>query len=129
MGRLVGIPHFLSENAYEEEKRDVANVRRAKKEQAEDFDPLQDDYENDSVKGQQILAATRMQSQFENRILRRTIDSKDWQGKLLLNLPPCKSIYAVLTLTEREMSIILELGEAAKERYAANLYLISILVY
>ena len=35
MGRLCGIPHFLSEEAYAEEKLDDKVLRRAKKELAE----------------------------------------------------------------------------------------------
>ena len=44
MGRLTGVPHFFTEEAHQEEKNDTNNLRRARKELAqEDYD------ENDIV--------------------------------------------------------------------------------
>lgn len=107
MGRLIGIPHFLSEASVEEEKEDAAAIRRAKK---------MDD-EGESLKIVQIEAVRRMQKHFLGSILRRTADSRNWLGSGILDVPPHKTILGILTLTDREMSIINERAEAAKARY------------
>jgi TATA-binding protein-associated factor len=107
MGRLIGIPHFLSEASVEEEKDDAAATRRAKK---------MDD-EGQSLKIVEIEAVRRMQKHFLGSILRRTVDSRNWLGSGILDVPPHKTILGVLTLTDREMSIINERAEAAKARY------------
>jgi TATA-binding protein-associated factor len=107
MARLVGVPHFFTEQSYLEEKEDAAAIRRAKK--------LDDD--GQSVRSLQVLSVRRMQKQFLGSILRRTTDSKNWNGQTLLDLPPHEDIMGVLTLTERETQIINERAEAAKARY------------
>ena len=56
-----------------------------------------------------------MAEQFRDYIIRRTVDSKDWEGKSLLDLPPYKPILGVVEITEREMGIVLQLAEAAKD--------------
>ena len=112
MGRLTGVPHFFTEEAHQEEKNDVANLRRARREKADDDD---EDDEDDPVKLCQYSIAQRMQAQFEGRVIRRTIDSKDWQGRVLLNLPPYKAIHAILDLTERETALIAKKAEEVKD--------------
>jgi TATA-binding protein-associated factor len=114
MGRLTGVPHFFTEDAHQEEKNDAANLRRAKKELSDDYDPINDD-DDDPIKLCQVSIAQRMQAQFQGRIIRRTIDSKDWEGRLLLNLPPYKAIHVILNLTEREMAVISAKAEAVKD--------------
>lgn len=117
MGRLTGVAHFFSEEAHQEEKSDAMNLRRSRKEQ------LQDDYDDgengndddDPIKLCQYLIAQRMQNQFQGRVIRRTIDSKDWQGQSLLKLPPYKSIHAILDLTERETALIAAKAEEIKD--------------
>ncbi len=72
-----------------------------------------------------IKAVLRIQGQFEGRIIRRTLDSKDCEGKTLLNLPLCKQIHGILTLTDREQQIIEALAQQAKDRLVvAPLYII-----
>lgn len=123
MGRLTGVEHFFSEEAYQEEKNDAANLRRARKEQIRDDYDENDGDNNDksdpdndrAIKLCQSSIAQRMQSQFQGRVIRRTIDSKDWQGRLLLNLPPYKSIHAILDLTERETALISAKAEEVKD--------------
>jgi hypothetical protein len=117
MGRLTGVGHFFSEDAHLEEKNDAMNLRKARKEQ------FQDDYDDhgnendddDPIKLCQYSIAQRMQGQFQGRIIRRTIDSKDWQGQSLLKLPPYKSIHAILDLTERETALIAAKAEEVKD--------------
>jgi hypothetical protein len=109
MGRLTGVPHFFTEDAYQEEKLDITNLRRARKEQAEEYegDSEGDDDDNGNpVKLCQNRIAQRMQKQFSGRVIRRTIDSKDWNGEQLLKLPPYRAIHAILDLTERETAVI-----------------------
>lgn len=112
MGRLIGVPHFLTEAAIEEEKNDNATARKARK--------LDDD--GLSLRTCQVEAVRRMQKQFCGAVLRRTTDSRNWKGLTLLNLPPHREIMGILTLTERETEIIAERAEVAKERYV--LYII-----
>ena len=71
----------------------------------------------DPLKLCQILIARRMQVQFAGRLLRRTIDSLDNDGKPLLKLPGCKKVYCPLRLTDRELEIITVLAESVKDRY------------
>jgi hypothetical protein len=115
VGRLTGVAHFFSEAAHQEEKNDVSNVRRAKKE-VDDNSQMLDDDEDDPIKLCQVSIAQRMQTQFQGRVIRRTIDSKDWKGRLLLNLPPYHAIHAILNLTEREMDIISEKAKKVKDQ-------------
>lgn len=72
--------------------------------------------EKDNVRHLQLAIAMRMAEQFRDYIIRRTIDSKDREGKSLLNLPPFQSILGVVEITERETDIVLRLAEAAKEK-------------
>lgn len=115
MGRLTGIPHFLTEYAWEEEKEDGRALRRARKEVPADHDPLEDN-EHDPVKLCQVTIAQRMQRQSAGHLLRRTVSSKDWQGNPLVALPECKIIHVTLDLTPRELEIITSNGQALKEK-------------
>lgn len=93
----------------------MAAIRQAKRRQKEDRAAGEPSEGPDMVRLAQIEAVLRMQGQYKGQIIRRTIDSKDWRGSQLLNLPPYRAVHAILTLTEREMAIILELAERAKE--------------
>jgi len=117
MGRLIGIPHFLTERAHLEEKDDAAAQRKARKALLdEELDLADDSPETRALKTITISAALRMQEQFEGRVIRRTLDSKDWEGNSLLALPPFKQIYATVTLTDRELGIVENLAQQAKDR-------------
>ncbi|RDB19056.1 Transcription regulatory protein SNF2 [Hypsizygus marmoreus] len=104
MGRLVGIPYFFTEASYIEEKSDAAAVRRAKK--------LDDDGE--ALLAEQLRAVKRLQGYCLGHFLRRTTESRDFEGKVLLPLPPYIEILGVLTLTERETKIVQTRAEDAK---------------
>jgi len=104
MGRLSGIPHFFTEASFYEEKNDAAALRRAKK--------LDDDGE--ALLAEQLQAVKRLQSHLTGHFLRRTPESLDYKGGVLLPLPPYQEILGVLTLTERETAIIQRRAEAAK---------------
>lgn len=117
MGRLVGILHFFTEMAHSEEKEDSAAQRKARKAVLdEELDLAGDSAETRALKIVSISAAHRMQKQFEGRIIRRTLDSKDWKGNYLLSLPPFKPIYTILTLTDREQKVVENLAQQAKNR-------------
>ncbi|TFK59812.1 hypothetical protein BDN72DRAFT_780239 [Pluteus cervinus] len=119
MGRLSGIAHFFSEAALEEEKLDATNLRKAKSMLGEDYDPFNDD-DDDLIKMCCVSASRRMHSQFDNRIIRRTTTSKDWEGKPLVDLPPCHTTLCVVKLTPHEMAIINYLDERVKESASAS---------
>jgi hypothetical protein len=106
MARLIGVPHFLTESSWVEEKEDNASFRKARK---------QDD-DGQALRLAQISAVTRMQQQFSGHILRRTANSLNWKGKPLIKLPPLKHIVGVLALTEKENNVIQERAEGARAR-------------
>ncbi|KDR69536.1 hypothetical protein GALMADRAFT_77269, partial [Galerina marginata CBS 339.88] len=113
IARLVGVPYFLTEKALEEERTDMARVRRARATLPPDYDPLNDD-DDDPIKSIGTTIAQRMQVQFDDRMIRRTRDSLDWEGKNLLKLKPYETIMMKLTLEDRELEILDRL--AAKVR-------------
>jgi hypothetical protein len=119
MGRMVGIPHFLTAKAIEEEKMDQAELRKLKALLNEDRDPLNfdeiEDNEDDPVRETQVAIAQRMQGQFEQRILRRTINSKNWEGNPLIVLPPCIEHIVVLRLQPFEQKIHEQLAEKLRK--------------
>lgn len=108
MGRLVGIPHFFTEEALAEEKADAATIRRAKAD--DDVDGVVE------LDPSVVAIAQRMQRQFQGRIIRRTKDSLDWKGEKLIPLPPYKEHLLILKLTPRETEIVSELADKVKER-------------
>lgn len=114
MGRLVGLPYFLSEDAYDEEKTDARNIRKAKGGDFEDGA-----FETDPSKEVQMFISQRMQYQFDGSILRRTLNSLKWNGEPLIVLPPYDEIMLVVKLMDWEMEIITELADRIKERCAS----------
>jgi TATA-binding protein-associated factor len=98
--------------AVQEEKDDNAAFRRAKK--------LDDD--GITLRQAQVDAVRRMQAQFAGHILRRTVDSQNWKGQTLLDLPPHKDILGILQLTEREKDIINARAEDARARLAVSFH-------
>lgn len=117
MGRLTGIPYFFTPEAWEEEKQDVRDLRQARKELPEEYDPLNDDdSDHDLVKLKQVEIARRMYGQSEGHVIRRTRNSLDWKGSPLIPLPPLKTEYAYLDLTERELRIITANGNSLQEK-------------
>ena len=117
MGRLTGVPHFFTREAWIEEKEDSRELRQARRDLPDDYDPLYDDNsETDLYKLKQIDIARRMQERSEGRVIRRTRESLNWQGTCLIPLPPLKTEYVHLDLTERELQIITDHGKALQEK-------------
>lgn len=110
MGRLLGIAHFLSEQAYSEEKDDTSLIRQTKRIISEESDG------NNALKECQVTIAQRMQEHFAGRILRRTGNSLDWNGNALITLLPYEDIPVIVKPTPREMEIITALADNVKER-------------
>jgi len=78
MGRLIGIPYFLSSEAHGNEKAEAAVLRKAKREVSgmqmdKDFTS-----KNPVICRIHINASLRMQRQFEGYIIWRTTQSIDW---------------------------------------------------
>ena len=116
MGRLVGIPHFFTTKAIDEERDDQAELRRSKALWDEDHDPLDvEQNEDDPVRFTKLAIARRMQGQFEQRILRRTVDSKNSEGEALISLPKCHEHIVVLQLQEFELEIHQKLAAKLRE--------------
>lgn len=113
MGRLIGIPHFLTHAAFVEEKNDMSTIRQAKRGVSEDTDTLTVD---EAVRACTVAIAQRMQGQFQDHILRRSAISRNWQQEPLITLPPYEDIQIIVKLTPREMEIISELADRVKER-------------
>jgi hypothetical protein len=113
IGRLVGIPYFSSERALDEEKADMAELRRVR---ADGYDPLNVNGDEDTIRDCQVTIALRMQGQFERRILRRTIESRNWEGKPLIDLPACYEHTVLLSLQPSEREIHDVLVEQMRER-------------
>ena len=105
MGRLVQVPFFLTERSIDEEKQDMALLRRTRNSLPPGYDPLNDD-DDDPIKTCYTTIARRMQDQFDGRIIRRTVASVDWEGKPLIKLKPYKTIMVKLQLEDREMEIM-----------------------
>ncbi|KAG5649443.1 hypothetical protein H0H81_003855 [Sphagnurus paluster] len=99
MGRLIGIPHFLSEDALHEERADTTAIRKAK-----GFEV--DDGEGEELRQVQSEMALHMQKKFQGRIISRKSSSKDWKGEALITLPGYDDVLLVVNPTAREMEII-----------------------
>ena len=102
-GRLANIPYFFSDELAQQvrdDQRDIARARREK--QAEEID----DGDECPVRQLQQSISLRFQEKFEGRVIRRTAQSLDFEGKQLINLPEMKIIHAPVRLTDREIEII-----------------------
>lgn len=110
MGRLIGLPHFLSDDALDEEKSDATAIRKAKDSEANDASG-----ETSQVFEVQAQIALRMKNQFNGQIIRRTSSSKDWEGKDLIALPGYDEHLLIVEPTDREMEIISEHADNVKE--------------
>jgi hypothetical protein len=115
MGRLVGVEFFFSQQALDEEKADMKGLRRAKASLGEDDDPLVEQDGDDPIRDAQAAIALRIQGQFEQRILRRTTESKDWSGEQLLQLPKLHEHIVLLSLQPFERELHLQLAERMRE--------------
>ncbi|KAF8529096.1 hypothetical protein BU17DRAFT_80270 [Hysterangium stoloniferum] len=74
------------------------------------------DDNGESVRKAQIKAVRKMHRMFVGHILHHVPDSKDWEGKKLLDIPPHKDIIGILTLTECENEILKDCAEMARAK-------------
>ena len=116
MGRLTGVGHFSTQEAYDEEKADMAELRRAKASLGEDYDPLEiEEIGDDPIREIQVTISLRIQTQFDRRVLRRTIESVDWEGRKLVELPLLHKHIVLLSLQPFEREIHEELAAKLRE--------------
>jgi hypothetical protein len=117
MGRLTGIRLFFTQEVYDEEKRDLAELRRAKALLGDDYNPLDAGQGDDCpIREAQMVSSLRIQQQFEQRVLRRSIDSTDWEGKKLVDLPPVHQHMVLLSLQPFEQEIHAQLTADLREK-------------
>ncbi|KAH6899432.1 P-loop containing nucleoside triphosphate hydrolase protein [Coprinopsis sp. MPI-PUGE-AT-0042] len=98
MGRMVGIPHFLSAAAVADEKSDAKELRKAKLEDG----GVDEDDEESALSTLRVAISRRMQEQFGDFIIQRTANSPGPNGPLIA-LPECIVIDCNMDLTEREL--------------------------
>ncbi|PPQ93015.1 hypothetical protein CVT25_006099 [Psilocybe cyanescens] len=111
MGRIVGIPYFLSQEATENEKSDLKELRQLKRCMDDETKEMESEAMMDFTK----RTGQKMQMLFKDRILRRTTSSKDWRNQPLIDLPPYIDTPVILKVTEREMDIIREKADKMKK--------------
>lgn len=107
MGRLIGIQHFLSPQAFSEEKGWQAMLRRLRRESMDDTkaeDISATDY--DPYKSMQCEIAQKIRLLFGDRLLRRTLKSVDSNNRLLIDLPPLIEETFIIELQPWELEII-----------------------
>ncbi|RXW13276.1 hypothetical protein EST38_g12578 [Candolleomyces aberdarensis] len=104
-GRLANIPYFFSDEIADQLLKDSRALRKAKREKAAD-ESIDDD--ECPVRELQQNISRRFQEKFGGRVIRRTAQSLDFEGKELISLPKMKIIHAPVRLTEREIKIIEE---------------------
>ena len=114
MGRLTGIEHFFSRAAYEEEKQDTRDLRPARKELPEGSEEINED--RNAVKLKQVEIARRMFNYSKGHLIFRTKASLNWKGDPLITLPPLRTEYVYLDLTERELKVIAANGKLLQEK-------------
>jgi len=114
MGRLVGIPHFHSQKALEEERKDSSEMARLKRQLQEER--AQGGIVDEAVRDLVQKIARRLQGQFDDRIICRTPSSLDWEGKRLIDLPECLIIECIVKLSPLEMKTLRVLSERVREK-------------
>lgn len=124
MGRLVGVPHFSTPAAKDEDRDDLRTFRKARREQQEQeqlstsLDPM-----DDKERRAKVEVAKRMQKRFTVFhdqmvlvfIVRRTLNSLNWRGDTLLSLPGYDLYNLLLNLNQREDLLFKDLEEKANE--------------
>jgi hypothetical protein len=116
MGRMVGIQFFFSQKAFDEEKADMAEIRRVKAALGEDYDSANfEEDDADPIRESQAAIALRIQGQFDQRVLRRTRESKNWREEKLIVLPKLHEHTVLLTLEEFEREIHQEIADKMRD--------------
>ncbi|TFK16514.1 hypothetical protein FA15DRAFT_742895 [Coprinopsis marcescibilis] len=116
MGRIMGIPYFLSNQAHRDQMADLATVRRAKLERDEECEE-----DDDPLKEVQAAICLRLREKFEGRIIRRTSSTLSPDNKPLIDLPELHIIRGAIKLTDREYEVLEKLTIAdLKDASTAN---------
>ena len=114
MGRLVGIEFFYSQQAWDEEKVDMKELRRARAASGEDPPDVEENID-DPIRETQAAIALRIQGKFEQRLLRRSAESKNWLGENLIVLPKLHEHTVLLRLQPFEQKIHSKLAERLRD--------------
>jgi hypothetical protein len=86
----------------------------------EDYDPVDaEENEDDPIRETQATIALRIQGQFEQRVLRRTAESKNCLGEKLIKLPKLQEYTALITLQQFERDIHLAITERMRDEYVS----------
>ncbi|KAJ8690094.1 hypothetical protein PTI98_012931 [Pleurotus ostreatus] len=98
MGRLINVPWFATDEAYQQERDDMKTIRRlsATKNRPADQDGLQE---------ARVQISTRIKNRFKGRILCRSPGTIGQDGKPLVNLPQKRRITLEIEPTPREKVI------------------------
>jgi TATA-binding protein-associated factor len=112
MARILGIPAFLTEQSVEDDADLDRQIRRAK------ADSAASQVENEAhVLELQKRAINAMHDLWEDRLIRRTIHSKNEKGEVIIDLPPYKDIVGLLKLQDWEREIIEDIAVRAGSKY------------
>ena len=119
MGRMVGIPHFLSAAAVADEKADNNELRKARLEDG----GVDEGDEESALSILRISISQRMQEQFGDFIIQRTAASQGIDGGPLIDLPKLTRIECYMSLTERELDD-LDRCTGSLDEYVPYLYVV-----
>jgi hypothetical protein len=110
LGRILGIPAFITRDAVELEKeglRDILNNKKRK--------------DQDGIQLAQNKLVNQLRRLFDGQVLRRMATSVNWKGEELLPLPPYEHITGIVKLRKKEMKLIKNKLAEAQEGYTISL--------
>lgn len=116
LGRVLGIPAFLTNKSIEDDAHLDRQIRLAKNSNSATKGQIEAD-----VLALQKQATNAIQCLWEGRLIRRTVVSKNEKGEAIVNLPPYKTIVGLLMLQQWERDIIEEIAVRAGSKYVFEL--------
>ncbi|KAI6111419.1 P-loop containing nucleoside triphosphate hydrolase protein [Pisolithus sp. B1] len=131
LGRMIGIPYFLHQEPDDLDREDRRRITKLKKlmkaeqcTKATSLVPLQprgpDNELAEGTSGEisviQYYRVKQFQSCFLGRMIRRTVHSKNFEGKSIIPLPPYVHVDAVLRLQDWECPKVGAMNDSACEK-------------
>lgn len=112
MGRLINVPWFATDEAYQQERDDMKTIRRlsATKNRPADQDGLQE---------ARVQISTRIKNRFKGRMLCRSPGTIGQDGKPLVNLPQKRRITLEIEPTPREKVIFEKNANTTRAEYVS----------
>jgi hypothetical protein len=112
---MARVQNFMTEQSFIEEKSDVKALAKIKKEITKEIQAMEND-DGKLLNGQvsdgsdpyrelrsaSIQVVVKYRDQFEGRIIRRTPESKDFEGQTISGIPPYQTSEIWVHLHERE---------------------------